>query len=170
MVYGKRKRTVRDICGTREVVESDCKTLGLRRWKTKFDENNALIEALHRNDPKGVREAVERGADVNARDGTRFGSPAITHCLDNLEILKFLIERGADVNCDNYKGQSPLAWAIMDNNKDAVELLIENGADVNGTFGRGGVSLLALAEQVGSQMADILRKHGAVYQEGELKK
>lgn len=55
MVYGRRKRTIRDICGKREVVESDCKVLGLHRWKRRMEresERDKTVQAPKKDQNK----------------------------------------------------------------------------------------------------------------------
>ena len=168
MVYGRRKRERLGIGGRMMVEESDCVDLTRHGRERMALKDLPLIDAAYGKDLKGIKEALGLGADINAREGDRLGHPAITICMDNPEILKFLIDNGADVDRTDNLGWSPLAWAIVSDNIKAAGILIENGADVNGEAG--GVSLLAWAMIYRKkEMVDLLKKHGAVCRPGELK-
>ena len=58
-------------------------------------QNHALVSAIHRDDVEGVKTALEKGADVNAR--TMRGKPiTIAEKKGNQEIIQLLIESGAE--------------------------------------------------------------------------
>jgi len=57
----------------------------------------ALFKSIEKKDPKMLREAIENGADVNARNG--YGTAALKYAMvfGVVEIAKILIENGAEV-------------------------------------------------------------------------
>ncbi len=78
-----------------------------------------------------VRECIESGADVNARDG--LGVPFLHRATEagNVYAVRLLIESGADVNARDKIGRSPLhaAASIWDTSTaDAALVLVEAGA------------------------------------------
>lgn len=88
-----------------------------------------LHDAVKNGDIVKVRQLLERGADVNARNENGTTPLHFAARYGNTDIAKLLIERGADVNAK--KEGTPLHWAIYHRNTDIAKLLIEKGADLN---------------------------------------
>lgn len=91
--------------------------------------------------PNSIRDAAQRGDIGSAR--------------------KFL-QRGIKIDERNHNGETALHWAIEGNNKPMVEFLIANGADVNAKNDRGHTPLLWADGYVRTEIAALLRKHGAI--------
>lgn len=106
-------------------------------------ENDADVDAINNNGEtclhiaattsniKVVRFLVkEKNADVNARD--KYGNTPL-HCVDDVEVMRFLIAKDAKVNARNKSRYTPLYYAINhvkgESRKKIVQLLVENGAD-----------------------------------------
>ena len=106
------------------------------------DEEERLVDAADRGDVEQVRQLLDAGVDVNARNN--MGNTALREAVRSrhVAVVKLLVERGADVNavCD---GGAVLAWAtyalshVPEDFLSAlavVKLLVENGADVHARF------------------------------------
>ena len=62
------------------------------------DQTQALIEAAKKGDLEQVRDLLDEGADVNAKNGDGLTALMAAAETGNLDVVKFLIEKGADVN------------------------------------------------------------------------
>jgi len=97
------------------------------------DDFNEFATRIFKKDIKGVRELIDKGADVNVREKTMGSTPLILACSrsGSYEIVKLLIANGADVNIEgSHDGRTALMWAARES-QNTVELLLANGADVN---------------------------------------
>ncbi len=100
---------------------------------------NAFADPIHdaakAGNLAGVQAELDKGVDVNAKDGegnefgTKGGTPL--HWVATKEIAELLIAEGADVNAKGYRDGTPLHPAAWYGHKEVVELLIANGTDVN---------------------------------------
>jgi ankyrin repeat protein len=128
-------------------------------------ENSLLTETNVGSNPAKIKELVEKGANVNAREGY-LGHTALIHASTNKnkgfsEVVRFLIEKGADVNAFDKNGYTPLISAAMYGLLDSVQTLIEKGADVNAR-NNDGVRALTYAAMYGhTDVVRLLIKNGA---------
>ena len=83
----------------------------------------------------------------------------------NIEAVKQHLAAGTDVNVKDKYGYTPLHKAALNGHKEIAELLIDKGADVNAIIVSGhlkGQTSLDFASVLKStELADLLRKHGA---------
>ncbi|MBQ01887.1 MAG: hypothetical protein CL477_14550 [Acidobacteria bacterium] len=91
-----------------------------------------LIEAVRGHDQPAVRDLLQRGADVNTREGD--GATALHWAvhLNDAETVTLLLEAGAAVDAVNDLGVAPLLIAATNGNADIVTVLLEAGANPNG--------------------------------------
>ncbi len=128
-------------------------------------ENSLLSETSVGSNPAKVRELVEKGANVNARESF-LGQTALIRASMNRsrgfnEVVRFLIEKGADVNAYDKDGSTALINAAIYGLADNVQTLIEKGADVNAK-NNGGVRALTYAAMYGhTDVVRLLIKNGA---------
>jgi ankyrin repeat protein len=96
---------------------------------------NALLSVLPPTapgNPDAVRAAIERGADVNAKDQksrTVLMMAAISETISP-ELVRLLIERGADVHARNAEGFTALDFAKRLGHTPVVDVLAGAGATV----------------------------------------
>ena len=78
----------------------------------------------------GVREGLQAGQPVNARDNdgrTPLHWPAYR---GHLEVVQLLVEHGADVNARDNGGRTPLKMATIGNRQDVIDFLREHAAEM----------------------------------------
>jgi len=116
--------------------------------------------ALYMKDEAKARSLIEGGADVNKRTpyGTTPLDRAVGAGLKN--IIKLLIDKGADANAKDNWDWTPLHSAVY-SSKDIVELLIARGANINAKDGDGRTPLWYAEKEGYTEIAELLRKHGA---------
>ncbi len=107
----------------------------------------ALLTALRSANTSIALDALERGADGNARPQSEARDQRtpimIAVTLPDLRVLRALIAAGADVNLA-HGGITPLVAATRDSYEgrpDAVTMLLANGADANQRDGEGNTPL-----------------------------
>ena len=94
--------------------------------------DRALLDAARKGNIEAVKQHLDAGADMNAKN--KYGSTPleIATVLENKEVLELLIAEGADVNAKfDDVGTTPLHTAARYGHKETAELLIAKGADVN---------------------------------------
>jgi putative aminopeptidase FrvX len=97
-----------------------------------WDHSLPLQEAAVTNDIGMVKSLIEKGADVDAREGI-FLRTALQRAaaVGNKEVAELLLSYGANPNARDSGGLSALHYAATNDHKEMVELLIAKGADVN---------------------------------------
>ena len=126
-----------------------------------------LHSAAYNCDLDWVKERIEAGDDVDARDSKGF-TPLHWCAFRSMvggeprEIAELLIDNGADVNAKttNRDSYSVLNWAIDAGNTGVVELLIKKGADVNLVAGDV-TPLMRAASNGNEQIVELLIRYGA---------
>ena len=132
------------------------------KWNSKAW-TRQLLYAIADEDPKRIREAVEHGADVNAK-GKYPPYPTALHFavrkLINPDkgLTKFLLEHGANPNIKDHFGKTPLFYATE---LDTVKELVEHGANVNVKDKRGWFPLKEALMGGYLKIARYLLDHGA---------
>ncbi len=108
-----------------------------------------------------VELLLAKGADINTGKW-----PALHIALDGgrFDIVDLLLAKGADVNIRDDKGNTPLHIAASyaaSRYPKIVELLISNGADIKAKDNNGKTALSYAIEYYHTEIAELLRKHGA---------
>lgn len=79
-----------------------------------------------------IRQAVERGADIDARHGTnRMTSLHKALSQQKGDAVRYLLAQGANPNIGTIRGYTPLHTAASSNDAGVAELLLDYGADPN---------------------------------------
>lgn len=93
--------------------------------------NDQLFYAIKSCDNKSARRAINKGADVNAKDRESFTPLRWAAFCDNNMFTKFLIKKGAIVDVTDNFGMTPLHWAVYLNNHQCVSTLLTAKAKTN---------------------------------------
>lgn len=93
------------------------------------DQKPDLLGLVARGDVAALAEALEAGADANARD--RWGAPALSRAAGrgDLDCVRLLLDRGADPSLTSDAGNSALMIAAARGHLDVMRALLEAGAD-----------------------------------------
>jgi uncharacterized protein len=107
-----------------------------------------------------MRVLLWLGADVNEYAPGR--GPAIVAAARNghTEIVEFLLNQGADINARVKLNHTPIQLAAANRQLATVRLLLSKGAAVN-IVGDGGSALHIAIENGFTEIAELLRQHGA---------
>ena len=147
-----------------------------RKRPTMSDDE--FVELCKFGTARKVEEALENGANVNARDNEVDYEGMTALCIasdwEYVELVEVLLKYGADVNAKDDYEYTALMYAACDRNDDdsngsakqaILEALLRHGADINAKNGEGGSTgstALHLAVQNGRLAAvKVLLKHGA---------
>jgi ankyrin repeat protein len=119
-----------------------------------------LLSAIRKADAHALRELLDHGADVYARD-TEGNTPLILASFDaGPECVALIIAKGADVNAANKAGATALIRAATDYEKS--RLLVVAGADVRARTALGNTPLILAARRAGnSRTVQLLLARGA---------
>jgi ankyrin repeat protein len=119
-----------------------------------------LVTAIRNGDPQAIRQSLDDGARVNARDAEGNTPLILASFYASPQCVKLLIERGADVNAANRAGATPLIRAATSYEK--TRLLVAAGADVRVRTALGNTPLLLAARRAGnSRTVRLLLESGA---------
>jgi ankyrin repeat protein len=119
-----------------------------------------LVKAIRNADAQVVRQLLDNGADVNARDAEGNTPLILASFYASPECVALLIEKGADVNAANKAGATALIRAATSYEK--ANLLVAAGANVRARTALGNAPLLLAARRAGnSRTVQLLLAHGA---------
>ena len=103
--------------------------------KTLDPEVKKMFLALYLNDLDTVRQQLEKGVNVNARDDA---DQTPLHITQNKSIAKMLISKSADVNAVDDMGMTP----IFNKDVDLSKILVAAGADIHLRSNKGNTPLI----------------------------
>lgn len=108
-----------------------------RRCPTMPCIDQALAEAVIRNDVAEARRALQAGAFVNGLDHEGLGAIHQAIYENNCEILRLLVRHGADVRLRDSEGWTPLHTAAQTGNCEIARFLLKEGANTDAVDGDG---------------------------------
>ncbi|MCP3926074.1 MAG: ankyrin repeat domain-containing protein [Desulfobacterales bacterium] len=125
--------------------------------KTEKIPNQQLMDGAVTGDIKEVKEAINRGANINVTfgSGDYFGCSALLMSLMRLHynVSEYIIDNGADINQIRYdqhkpedkNGQTALWWVANRGHIELAQKLISLGADINKPDSHGSTPVKAAA-------------------------
>jgi len=127
---GARRRGLRQLAtGTLLLLLAGGATYGAARaLAPSFGE--AMVKAAEERDIGALRDMIDAGTDVDARDGE--GETALLASA-SFEVTRLLVAYGADVNVTDRAGETPLMAAAGKADKQMIETLLAAGADPKAT-------------------------------------
>jgi len=137
----------------------------MKHGPDNVDRQINLASAIGRKDFAGVKELVEKGANLSppCEFSTRCVPLADAARAGDLETMRFLIDMGADVNAFTAYYDVPLTSALGNKQNEAAKLLLEKGAGVNfpnafgitpfiGALGAGNIEMAKLMLEKGANV------------------
>jgi ankyrin repeat protein len=128
--------------------------------------NTALLESVENNDLKKVKEAIEQGADVNAKGAQGLTPLHIASAMRSEEMIKLLLDKGAYVKAKTDNQWTPLHFAADGGEGEKfvriIKLLLDKGADVNAQTDIGATPLIGAVHFPNNlEIVKLLIKRGA---------
>ncbi len=115
---------------------------------------------LRRGDVHALRQALDHGLSVNARDAQGNTPLILAAAYADAACVQLLLDRGAEVNAVNQAGATALLRAA--HNYESAKLLIERGAEVNVKSVLGNTPLILAARPANSdRLVELLLAKGA---------
>ncbi len=127
-----------------------------------WDHSLPLQEAAIANDIGMVKSLIEKGVEVDVREGI-FSRTALHRAVaaGKREVAELLLSYGANPNAKDSGGFSALHHAAIGDYKEMAELLIAKGADVNAKDASGNRPLYHAVRSGHKDIAEMLLEKGA---------
>lgn len=106
-----------------------------------------LRRAADRGDAGEVRTLLERGAQIDSRDGQGRTALLIAMHGNHVDAARVLIDAGADVNAKDAIQDSPYLYAGARGHLDILRMTLAHGADLRSTNRYRGTALIPAAER-----------------------
>jgi len=125
-----------------------------------------LWDALERGDVDDVKDALQAGANPNARASNGYRAldvaTEMADAADDVDVMTALLDAGARVQDVNAEGLTPLFFALQHDHPQVAALLLARGANVNTRQATSGLTPLMVAVKHGStQVVELLLDSGA---------
>lgn len=122
-----------------------------------------LLEAAKHNDIEEAREAIARGANVDARDFSGFTPIWLACTLGHMAMAEFLMTQNADLTLPYGKRRQTLMhWAAEHGSVGVTTFLLNHKADVNALQADKSTPLLLAAKSGHHYAVRLLLKHHAL--------
>ncbi len=120
-----------------------------------------LVSAMEDISFDKMSEALEKGADVNAKDEN--GNTALMGACKygRTGVVQLLVKNGADVNIADEDGKTALMKACEQCHTDVARLLVRKGADVNVKDKYGDTALIKACKYGRTDVVRLLVRNGA---------
>ncbi|WP_447933209.1 ankyrin repeat domain-containing protein [Wolbachia endosymbiont of Dactylopius coccus] len=142
--------------------------LAVQRGRTNIAEalkqarlNKELLTAVREGDLSKVRESINQGASMKAKN--KFGRPPLVISAQkcHLDVMKFLLDKNADIEAKDDDGATSLHWAASIGFLDMVKYLIEKGANINSKMTYLGTALHLVVQEGNLYIVKFLLDRGA---------
>jgi ankyrin repeat protein len=109
--------------------------------KRRADGSTALIRAALVGDLWRVKQLIERGADINAKDNWGRNALIVAAVKGHLDVIQTLLDGEANINGQNHNGMTALIEATLNGQEEAVKVLLRYGAEIGIKNKRGDTAL-----------------------------
>ena len=116
-----------------------------------------LMAAVRHNDTAQVRDLLDHGARVNARDAAGNTVLIVAAAFGYADLAYLLIERGADLDLRGRIGHTALTCAAEEGHGRIARLLVERGADKTSRTEYGHTAHSLAASRGHGHIADLLK-------------
>jgi ankyrin repeat protein len=104
-----------------------------------------MVNAAERGEVVVVRQALQGGARINARDQRGRTALLAATQKNEIEVARLLIREGADVNAKDFIQDSPFLYAAAEGRTEILKMTLAAGADLNDTNRYRGTALIPAA-------------------------
>ena len=130
--------------------------------ETQEEKDTKLLNAANNNKLDKVKEALDKGANVNAKTFDDWTALQLVSWNGHAEIVFELLEKGADVNMnDNEDGSTALQLASRYGHTEIVSMLLNYGAIVNEVDNDGYTALQYASNEGHTNIVAMLLEKGA---------
>ena len=130
--------------------------------ETQEEKDTKLLNAANNNKLDKVKEALDKGANVNAKTFDDWTALQLVSWNGHAEIVAILLENGADVNMnDNEDGSTALQLASRYGHTEIVSMLLNYGAIVNEVDNDGYTALQYASNEGHTNIVAMLLEKGA---------
>lgn len=109
--------------------------------------NQQLLQAAASGDVAAAREAVNEGADLEARDGQQRTALLLAASADHVEVARILVAAGADPNAPDFQHDTPWLVTGVTGSVAMLRALLPARPDLTIRNRYGGVSLIPACER-----------------------
>ena len=126
-------------------IVSGCQRAPVKETKNDPLQDSKLISSVQNDDPSGVRQALQAGANADALDQSGHTPLMVAAIRGNREIVTILLDAAAKPNATDSVGETALMKAIESGNHELLDLLLDRGTDVGLKTRWSGLTALHLA-------------------------
>lgn len=118
-------------------------------------------QALFGTNPEQIKNALQNGANIEARDNDGDTPLLFAVRVNNADIVKLLLENHANIETKNNDDLTPLSLAVLRQEPGMVELLLQNHANIEARDSDGETPLIEAADNGNLEVVKLLLKNGA---------
>ena len=131
---------------------------GPKDWQKELSRLHLAAEA---GNEQIVQFLLEKGTDINARDGSQNTPLHRAASYGHEQVAQLLLSTGADIEARDEDQRTPLHHAAENGHEQVAELLLEKGADIEARDWRQDTPLHEAAESGHERVAELLLEKGA---------
>ncbi|GEB34647.1 MULTISPECIES: ankyrin repeat domain-containing protein [Brevibacillus] len=107
----------------------------------------AFLEAAAEGNIEALKQHLEQGVDINARNRQKRTAILTAAMHDHLDAVSFLIEAGADIDLQDETCFNPFLYACIHNKLELVQMMVKAGTNLELLTRFGGVGLTPACEK-----------------------
>jgi hypothetical protein len=125
------------------------------------DADHQLLDAAEKGDLALVQSLLEKGADVNAKNGSGATALMLAAGQGHQNVVRLLLDKGADVNAKDGQDTSALMEASKQGLLEIAKLLLGKGSNASATDNKGKTAAMYAEERGHSKVASYVRAYRA---------